>query len=152
MDRFETVYVVLDGHGAGGPDYMDIFGSEADARSYMSGLVSSGYNENELWLTETTVKFTNNIDMTTFDFGDGKGPVAAHRHLTVVVGSLTPLLSLKLLISDLTHGCTVPLGCTITLGCTVTLRCPVTLRCSVPLGCTVPFGCSMTLRCPVMLR
>jgi UDP-3-O-[3-hydroxymyristoyl] glucosamine N-acyltransferase len=80
MDRFETVYVVLDGHGAGGPDYMDIFGSEADARSYMSGLVSSGYNENELWLTETTVKFTNNIDMTTFDFGDGKGPVAAHRH------------------------------------------------------------------------
>ena len=42
--------------------------------------MSSGYNENELWLTETTVKFTNNIDMTTFDFGDGKGPVAAHRH------------------------------------------------------------------------
>jgi hypothetical protein len=57
MDRFETVYVVLDGHGAGGPDYMDVFGSEADARSYMSGLVSSGYNENELWLTETTVNF-----------------------------------------------------------------------------------------------
>ena len=55
MDRFESVYVVLG--GAGGPDYMDVFGSEADARSYMSGLVSSGYNENELWLTETTVNF-----------------------------------------------------------------------------------------------
>jgi hypothetical protein len=50
------ILIVIFGHGPSGYDYMD-FRSEDDARSYMSGLVSSGYDENELWLTETTVKF-----------------------------------------------------------------------------------------------
>lgn len=54
MNTFKTVYVVTSNGSY--MEYMDVFGSEESAQAYIDGLVGSGYQKEDIWLTETTVQ------------------------------------------------------------------------------------------------